>query len=74
MNAETDGERAVVAYYDDTYKKSMACLEGIGLKEVQTVKYIFVYQIKFLNQGFFLLTSTVVIARLRIESALREES
>lgn len=38
MNAETDGERAVVAYYEDTYKKAMACLEGIGLKEVETVK------------------------------------
>lgn len=51
MKAETDGERAVVAYYDDTYKKAMACLEGIGLKEVETVNNIL--YMKYYNQYFF---------------------
>lgn len=38
ISAETDGEQAVVAYYKDTYDKMMQCLEGIGLKEVATVR------------------------------------
>lgn len=38
MSAETDGERAVVAYYKDAYDNMMSCLEGLGLKEVETVR------------------------------------
>ncbi len=38
ISAETDGEQAVVAYYKDTYDNMMKCLEGIGLKEVDTVR------------------------------------
>lgn len=38
INAETDGEAAVVAYYKDAYDNMMKCLEGIGLKEVDTVR------------------------------------
>lgn len=38
INAETDGERAVVAYYKDAYDNMMKCLEGLGLAEVETVR------------------------------------
>lgn len=38
ISAETEGERAVVAYYKDAYNKLMECLEGLGLKEVDTVR------------------------------------
>lgn len=38
ITAETDGEAAVVAYYKDAYDHMMKCLEGIGLKEVDTVR------------------------------------
>lgn len=38
ISAETDGERAVVAYYKDAYDNMMKCLEGLGLAEVETVR------------------------------------
>lgn len=38
ISAETDGERAVVAYYKDAYDSMMKCLEGLGLAEVETVR------------------------------------
>lgn len=38
ISAETDGERAVVAYYKDAYDNMMKCLEGLGLIEVDTVR------------------------------------
>lgn len=38
ISAETDGERAVVAYYKDTYDNMMKCLEGLDLTEVDTVR------------------------------------
>ena len=38
ISAETDGERAVVAYYKDAYDNMMTCLEGLGLAEVETVR------------------------------------
>lgn len=41
INPETDGERAVVAYYKDTYDTMMGCLKGLGLAEVETVRAIF---------------------------------
>lgn len=37
ISAETDGERAVVAYYKDAYDTMMGCLKGLGLTEVETV-------------------------------------
>ena len=37
ISAETDGERAVVAYYKDAYDVMMGCMEGLGLNEVETV-------------------------------------
>lgn len=37
ISAETDGERAVVAYYKDVYDTMMGCLESLGLTEVETV-------------------------------------
>lgn len=39
ISAETDGERAVVAYYKDTYDNMMKCLEGLDLVEVDTVRW-----------------------------------
>lgn len=38
ISAETDGERAVVAYYKGAYDNMMKCLEGLGLAEVETVR------------------------------------
>lgn len=37
ISAETDGEKAVVAYYKDVYATMIGCLEGLGLKEVEMV-------------------------------------
>ncbi|CAM9129575.1 unnamed protein product, partial [Pylaiella littoralis] len=45
ISAETEGERAVVAYYKDAYNKLMECLEGLGLKEVDTIGATFDYNI-----------------------------
>ncbi|CAM9731669.1 unnamed protein product, partial [Hapterophycus canaliculatus] len=45
ITAETDGERAVVAYYKDAYDHMMTCLEGLGLAEVDTIGAPFDYNI-----------------------------
>ncbi|CAM9183031.1 unnamed protein product [Ectocarpus sp. 13 AM-2016] len=45
ISAETDGERAVVAYYKDTYDNMMKCLEGLDLVEVDTIGAPFDYNI-----------------------------
>lgn len=37
ISAETDGERAVVAYYKDAYDIMMGCVESLGITEVETV-------------------------------------
>ncbi|CAM9638497.1 unnamed protein product [Ascophyllum nodosum] len=45
INAQTDGERAVVSHYAEAYSKMLGCLEGIGLKEVETIGAQFDYNI-----------------------------